>query len=234
MAVPEVLARLASIPGVRTAAELRAPSPDASRSSDVLPVLPALAGCLPDGGLRRGTTVAVSGSVALVLALLAGATQNGSWATLTGLPELGLTAAAELGVVLDRVALVPHPGGEAVAVVSALIDGFDLVVLGPAVARGLAPQVARRLAGRIRNRGTVLLTTGPGLDADLHLQVAQRRWHGTTPDGHGHLQTRDVLVTGHGRGLARPRPLSIQLPGIGGAVTADEAAPGQRPVEVAG
>ncbi len=33
----------------------------------------------------------------------------GSWAALTGLPELGLTAAAELGVVLDWVALVPSP-----------------------------------------------------------------------------------------------------------------------------
>ncbi|MDX3187768.1 hypothetical protein PV458_05100 [Streptomyces sp. MN03-5084-2B] len=234
MAVPEALAGLASIPGVRMAAELGAPILDASRSNEVLPVLPALAGVLPAGGLRRGTTVAVSGSLALVLALLVSATQNGSWAALTGLPELGLTAAAELGVVLDRVALVPRPGGEAPAVVSALIDGFDLVVLGPAVARGLAPQVTRRLAGRIRNRSTVLLTTGPGLDADLHLQVAQRRWHGTNPDGHGHLQTRDVVVTSRGRGLARPVPLAIQLPGIGGAVTAGEAVPGQRSVEVAG
>lgn len=234
MAVPEALAGLTSIPGVRTAAELRAPSPDASRSNEVLPVLPSLGGLLPAGGLRRGTTVAVSGSLGLVLALLAGATQNGSWAALTGLPELGLTAAAELGVVLDRIALIPRPG-EVVAVVSALVDGVDLVVLGPAVARGLAPQVARRLAGRIRNRGTVLLTTGPGLDADLYLQVTRRRWHGTTLDGHGHLQTRDIVVTGRGRAVTRPVSLSIQLPGIGGAVTAaDEAAPRQRLVDAPG
>lgn len=51
-----------------------------------------------------------------------------------------MTAAAELGVDLHRFALVPDPGAELVAVVSALIDGFDLVVLGrraaPAVDEG--------------------------------------------------------------------------------------------------
>src|SRR5439155_22754384 len=38
-----------------------------------LPVLPPLAPLFPDGGLRRGSTVAVAGSTALALALAAGA-----------------------------------------------------------------------------------------------------------------------------------------------------------------
>ncbi|MGW3960160.1 hypothetical protein ACWED2_10075 [Amycolatopsis sp. NPDC005003] len=67
--------------------------------------------------------MSVGGSTALVLALLAEATREGSWAAITGMPEVGVVAAAELGVELDRLALAPNPGAELVAVVSALIDG---------------------------------------------------------------------------------------------------------------
>lgn len=226
MAVPEALAGLTAIPGVGTAAQLREPSPD------LLAVLPPLAALLPGGGLRRGSTIAVRGATSLVLALLAAATRDGSWAAVTGLPELGLAAAAELGVDLERIALVPDPGAELVPVVSALVDGFDVVVLGPA--RGVSAETARRLAGRVRNRGAVLVAVGPWPGADVELRVTGRRWHGLTQDGHGHLRSRDVLATAHGRGAAaRPRTVRLQLPGPEGAV-----APGGRPerrlAEVAG
>lgn len=236
MAVPEAVAGLAAIPGVRTAAQLGEPSSDAaSAPAGSLPVTPALAGLLPGGGLRRGSTVLVSGSMALVLALLAEATREGSWAAIAGVPELGVVAAAELGVDLDRLALVPEPGTEIVAVVSALIDGFDLVVLGGAAARGIQPQVARRLAGRVRNRGAVLLTTGMWPGADLELRVSKRRWYGATDDGFGHLEYRDVVVTSRGRGAAaRPQTLALQLPGLGGAVAAGQKTAGRRLTEVAG
>nr|WP_225958117.1 hypothetical protein [Amycolatopsis lexingtonensis] len=182
-----------------------------------LPVLPALAHLLPGGVLRRGTTVSVRGATSLVLALLAAATRDGSWAAVTGLPELGLAAAAELGVDLERVALVPHPGAESVAVVSALVDGFDLVVLGRSLTGSVRPQLARRLAGRVRNRGSVLLTAGSWPDADLELTVSDRRWHGLSADGHGHLRYREVLATSRGRGAAaRPRSVPMHLPGPGG------------------
>ncbi|WP_206788951.1 hypothetical protein [Amycolatopsis sp. MtRt-6] len=223
MAVPEALT---AIPGIRTAAQLREPG-----DGDVLTVLPELAGLLPGGGLRRGSTVAVRGARSLVLALLAAATRNGSWAAVTGLPDLGLAAAAELGVDLERVALVPDPGAELVAVLSALVDGFDLVVLGPA---SVPPQTARRLTDRVRNRGTVLLKAGAWPGADLELKVSGRRWHGLTPDGHGHLRTRDVVATSRGRGAAaRPSSVGLQLPGPEGAV-AGAGLPGRRLAEVAG
>jgi hypothetical protein len=210
VAVPEALAGLAAIPGVRTAAQLREPDPGGR-----LTVLPALARLLPGGALRRGSTVAVRGATSLVLALLAAATRDGCWAAVTGLPELGLAAAAELGVDLARVALVPDPGAELVAVASALVDGFDLVVLGG----GLPPQPARRLAGRVRNRGTVLLVAGHWPGADLELSVSDGRWHGLTDDGHGHLSFREVTATSHGRGpAARPTSVPLRLPGRGGAV----------------
>ncbi|ADJ49166.1 hypothetical protein AMES_7341 [Amycolatopsis mediterranei S699] len=225
MAVPEALT---AIPGVRTAAQLR--EPDAG-PGELLTVLPELAGLLPGGGLRRGSTIAVRGGTSLVLALLAAATRTGSWAAVTGLPQLGLAAAAELGVDLERLALVPEPGAELVAVVSALVDGFDVVVLGPA---RVQPQVARRLAGRVRNRGTVLLTAGSWPGADLELRVSGRRWHGLTQDGHGHLRARKVVATSRGRGAAaRPSSVGLLLPGPEGAVAGADV-PGRRLVEVAG
>ncbi|MET8845975.1 hypothetical protein [Amycolatopsis sp. NPDC004625] len=213
MAVPEAVAGLAAIPGVRTAAELGEPTVDASTSAGSLPVVAALARLLP-GGLRRGSAVSVGGSIALVLALLAEATQEGSWAAITGMPEVGPVAAAELGVELYRLALVPNLGAELVAVVSALIDGFDLVVLGPAAIRGVQPQLARRLAARLRNRGAVLVAAGPWPGADLELRVSKRWWRGLTDDGFGHLEFRDVVATSRGRGAAvRPRSVELRLPG---------------------
>ncbi|MGV9364701.1 hypothetical protein [Amycolatopsis sp. NPDC003731] len=214
---------LTAIPGVRTAAELSKPT---------LTVLPELAALLPGGGLRRGSTVSVRGATSLVLALLAAATRDGSWAAVTGLPELGLAAAAELGVDLDRIALVPEPGAELVAVVSALVDGFDVVVLGRSAS--VQPQTARRLAGRVRNRGTVLLTAGAWPGADVELKVSGRRWHGLTQDGHGHLSARNVVATSRGRGAAaRPLSVGLVLPGPEGAL-AGNPSPGRRLVEVAG
>jgi hypothetical protein len=233
VAVPEALAGLTAIPGVRTAAQLSpGPAPGSvSGSPEVLSVLPPLARLLPGGGLRRGSTVAVGGAMSLVLALLAAATRDGSWAAVTALPELGLAAAAELGVDLERLALVPHPGAELTGVLSALVDGFDLVVLGPVEVQ---PQLARRLAGRVRNRGTVLLTVGPWPGADLELRVSGRRWHGLTPDGYGHLRARDVVATSRGRGAAaRPLSVRVQLPGPGGAVAEGES-PERRLAGVAG
>lgn len=189
---------------------------------------------MPDG-LRRGSAVAVRGSTALVLALLAEAMREGSWAAITGMPEVGLVAAVELGVDLDRLALIPDPGAEVVAVLSALVDGFDLVVLGPAVARGIQPQLARRLAGRVRNRGAVLLAAGQWPGAELELSVSDRRWRGLTDDGFGHLEFRDVVATSRGRGAAaRPRKVALRLPGPDGAVAAVEASADRKLTEVAG
>jgi hypothetical protein len=234
VAVPEAVAGLAAIPGVRTAAQLGEPSVAPSVSAGTLPLAPALAKLVP-GGLRRGSTMSVAGSTALVVALLAEATRQGSWAAITGMPEMGVAAAAELGVDLDRLALVPNPGTEVAAVLSALIDGFDLVVLGTAVARGMHPQLARRLAGRVRNRGAVLLAAGPLPGADLELRVSNRRWSGLSDDGFGHLESRDVVVTSRGRGAAaRPRGVALQLPGPGGAVATVEAPTGRGLTEVAG
>ncbi|CAA9257662.1 MAG: hypothetical protein AVDCRST_MAG54-2310, partial [uncultured Actinomycetospora sp.] len=66
-------------PGPVATPEPEPPPPVDREGSPVLPVAGALAGLLPDGGLRRGSTVAVCGSTSLLLALLAEASRAGSW-----------------------------------------------------------------------------------------------------------------------------------------------------------
>lgn len=173
--------------------------PDPEAAARVLPVAPDLAGLLPSGGLVRGTTVVVDGSTSLVLALLAQASAEGGWVALVGLPDAGVLAAHQLGLVLDRVAFVPAPGADAATVVAALLDGFDAVVVGPAAALGDADR--RRLAARARERSAVLVPTTPWVGAHTVLTAAGSRWEGLGR-GHGRLRSRHLTVRSSGRGAA--------------------------------
>jgi hypothetical protein len=163
-----------------------------------LPVPPPLAGLLPDG-LRRGATTVVSGSTSLLLELLAHACAGGAWAAAVGMPALGLLAAAQAGLALDRLALVPRPGLEAATVVAALVDGIDVVVVGPDAA--LVDADRRRLSARARDRGAVLVATTPWPGAGVVLDVESGRWTGLD-EGDGWLRAHEVRVVRSGRGSA--------------------------------
>jgi hypothetical protein len=168
----------------------------------LLPVPRALEPLLPDRGLRRGGTVAVDGSLALALALVAGASAAGSWVVAVGLPDLGVVAAAEAGIVLERLALVPKAGPAAWgAVVAALLDAIDVVLVRPPAR--LSAAVARRLAARARERRSVLLPVGAGwpIPPDLRLAVTASQWEGLG-QGYGRLEARKVEVAAAGRGAA--------------------------------
>jgi hypothetical protein len=184
----------------------------------LLPVLPALRPLLPDRGLRRGTTVVVGRSAALALALVAEASAAGSWVAAVGLPNLGIVAAAETGVVLERLALVPVPGTRTwPTVVAALLDAIDVVLVrAPAC---LPAAQARRLAARARERGAVLVSLGAWpAPADLRLAVTASAWEGLG-QGHGRLQARRVEVTATGRGAAtRDRHAHLWLPSANGTI----------------
>ena len=209
-----------------------------------LPVLPALEPLLPGGGLRRGWTVAVSGSTSLTLALVAEASAAGSWCSAVGLPALGLAAAAELGVVLERFPLVPAPapapaaGGGAARrggwdrVVAALVDACDVVVAS-SPPPGLGPRVLSRLAARARERGAVLLVAAPpGAGArwwpapappDLRVTLVRGTWQGLSR-GHGYLRARRVEVVAEGRATAGcSRRAGLWLPAPGGGLRAADA-----------
>jgi hypothetical protein len=190
-------------------------------------VLPPLSILLPDGGLQRGSTVVVhpgagpgTGATSLALALLVAASQAGSWCTVVGLPELGLVAAAGLGVCLERLALVPAPGDRWPVVTAALLDAVDLVLVRPPGRPRITD--ARRLSARARERGAVLLTLSGSWPegADLRLSVTAATWLGLG-QGQGHLRAREVEVTASGRrAAARERRIRLWLPGSDGTVGA--------------
>jgi hypothetical protein len=172
----------------------------------VLPVVAPLARLLPAGGLRRGTTVAVAAGPAatsLLWAVLVEASAGGAWVGVVGRPDLGLVAAAEAGMRLERLALVPAPGLELLAVTSALLDGLDVVVM--AVARPVPAGERQRLAARARQRGAVLCVLGPWSGADVRLSCTDARWSGVgagLDGGSGRLGERQVEVRVVGRGMA--------------------------------
>lgn len=184
----------------------------------LIPLSPPLSTLTPHGGLVRGSTVAATGSGAatsLALALCAESTKAGGWLGIVGADELGLSAAQDLGVHMERVVTVKLDTtrrGERTErrhaeVISALMDALDLILVGPSV-RLTAP-LTRRLTARARERGAVLIRLWPTTHPDvgrrplesawdpaptLRLAVEGAEWSGIG-DGHGYAVERTVLVT---------------------------------------
>ncbi|WP_250549275.1 hypothetical protein [Pseudonocardia sp. H11422] len=193
----------------------------------LLPVAGPLARLLPAGGLRRGSTVSISadpGATSLLFALLAEASAGGAWAGVIGRPGLGLVAAAEAGIRLDRLALVPHPGRDLMAVTVALLDGLDLVVVAGAERAGVRAADRQRLMARARQRGTVLLALGRWPEADVELGCTRTRWQGLAGGGSGRLCFRRVQVRLRGRGAPAGRSGGMLLPSPGGGIGPHRAA----------
>lgn len=167
-----------------------------------------LAAVLPRGGIAGGSVVGLrgDGTTSLLFALLSAS--PASWSALVAMPDLGLLAAAELGVDLNRVVVVPEPGPDLLQVISILVDGVDVVAaaVGPGVRPG--PGRMRVLGGRLRQRGAVLLTMGGWPDADL---VLTGSWENVTGlgDGFGRLRDRELAVEVSGRGIGRPRRTTL-------------------------
>ena len=109
------------------------------------------------------------GLTSLLLLLLVGTSSLGHWCAVTGLPELGLVAAAELGADLDHLVIIPNPGceGRWQSVVATLLETVDLVCLAPDTP--VRPVDARRLAARAREHCSTLLV----LDACTPTGVAR-------------------------------------------------------------
>ncbi|MFZ0049237.1 MAG: hypothetical protein WAL16_25615, partial [Streptosporangiaceae bacterium] len=76
---------------------------DVLTGEGLLPVLPALRGLLPGGGLQRGSVVTSGDWGLLALALAAEAVADGAWCAIAGVPAAGMRAAAEAGMDPDRV-----------------------------------------------------------------------------------------------------------------------------------
>jgi hypothetical protein len=196
-----------------------------------LPTHPALGDLLPGGALAAGSAYAVAGSTTLALALAQGPSAAGSWCAVVGVPDLGVRAAAGLGIDLDRLVLVPHPGEQWLSVVSALVDVVSVVLVRPPARTGRSgaasagprpPRVgdaaASRLASRLRQREAVLVSLGDWPGAAARLEVAATGWTGIGA-GFGRLAGRQVTVSSSSRAWeGRSRSRRLWMPGADGAV----------------
>ncbi|GAB3296716.1 hypothetical protein EK0264_15325 [Epidermidibacterium keratini] len=183
---------------LRSSARHAQVAPGTEVNHQLIPVLPGLAGVLGEPGLRAGASYLIESSLSLALALMAQVSREGAWAAAIGLPDLGAQAAAGLGIDLDRLALIPEPGHAWLEVLSTVADAVDVVAIRPP--HRPADQAVRRIAARMRQRGSTLLVLGehwPG--AFMRLSVTDSVWSGMRPDGHGHLAARHAQVTRVGK-----------------------------------
>jgi hypothetical protein len=183
-----------------------------------LPTAAAVAPLLPGGALRSGVAYAAPGSLALAMLLLAGPSAAGAWCGVVGIPEFGVEAAAELGVALERLVLVPDPGEHWLAVTAQLTEVLPVVLVRPP-ARGASPAETARLASRLRQRDATLLVAGAWPGAEAVLTTRGGSWAGIGP-GWGYLAGRELevavtakdaravhrLAIGTGFGLVPPEP----------------------------
>lgn len=175
-----------------------------------LPVGSALSELFPSGGLERGHIYGCRGDAALSLlcALIARATQAGSWVATINLFSLGLMSAREHGVALQRLLCV-DAGTQSTTwtqVVGACVDGLDVVVV-------YAPQCslhdARRIEARLKTHGSVLIIVGdPGVFSPaVVLSSHTTRWEFST-----HASHRDVDVVATGRRVHNRRQCTLSFP----------------------
>lgn len=205
----------------------------AGADSGVLAVPEPLAAVLPRAGVARGSVVSLSstapgrsGATSLLLAMLAA--PHGVWTAVVGMPDLGVLAAAELGVDLDRLALIPDPGPDVLQVLSVLSDGVD--VIAAAAPPDVPPARQRVLTGRLRQRGTVLLVSGRWPGADMTLTVTGVRWSGIG-QGHGRLRDREIDVQVGGRRSGAGATATLLLRSTRTSVTVEPAAAARRAPE---
>lgn len=197
----------------------------------LLPVAPGLAALFgvevtADGtplGLTRGHTVICSGvaAVSCALAIAAAPSRAGSWVAIVGEPRLGPLAAAEAGVVLERTVFVDDPrGGDPASVLSALVDGIEIIIVPSALIAALPTSLTRRVQTRAQSRGAVLVVVGDtsSIVPDLRLTTRAHEWEGLG-NGFGHLCRRRIGIE-LDRRRGRPTRGDVWMPGERGDVEA--------------
>lgn len=192
-----------------SASEMSAAVPEAVEEARLLPVPAPVAPLLPHGALVRGTATQVQGSTSLLLAMAAAACSRGAWCAVMSMPDVGLAAAVEAGLDLEHTVLVPAPGPDAAAVLGALVDGFDVVVVGRCPA--LSERDRRAVLTRIRTREAVLLSTA-WPQAHVRLSADATTWFGAGA-GSGVLTSGEVTVVAHARGAGAARVARMRMTG---------------------
>jgi len=189
-----------------------------------------LASMLPDAGLPRGRVIGCGGPAgwSLALALAAGAVEAGAWLAIVGAPSIGLEAASEFGIPLERVVLIDADQGKPsvwAERVAAAADGFELIITAPPVG---AERTVRRVRQRLQARGVVLLTVTQHVGCDLEFITSNVTWEGIG-EGNGNLVARRAVVELSGRRIARPVRRMLLLPGPSGAIESPSESPSGLP-----
>lgn len=139
-----------------------------------------------------------------------------------------MAAAVELGLAPERLVMVAEPAqqfddAQWADVLAAMIDGFDVLLLGPGV-HGVRAGTARRLSARLQQRGAVMFTVAgvggaPGpFGADLRFVATDTAWQGLG-EGHGITVTSASASTRRSR-VRAARRAELWLPTADGAVEA--------------
>lgn len=183
-----------------------------------LPVGPQYADLFAEGALVRGRVLSCAGAAATstALGLVAPAMAAGAWMAVIDVPTLGIDAASELGVPLERLVSITTESGDGTGanwadVVAAAADGFDVLLtrVPPDVRAG----TVRKIATRLQQRGVVMIVLGdPGtVICDGVLDSGAQVWAGLGA-GWGYLRQRSVDVVATGRRLPGRRCQTMTLP----------------------
>lgn len=197
----------------------------------VLPVPDVFQQVLPGSGLQRGWTTRIEGFAAgraFAWALLSEVTRTGGWIAALDVAGIGLLAASEVGLSIERVLVVTSSDSDGwTEAMSALIGSVDVIVFGTPQHR-VTPSMHRRLSSRCRERGTVLMELGTrsnsrqsrdsSVQADVTFGVSPVEWKGIG-EGHGRVEARTLRVTTSGRrSPGKPRSGLFCVPDIDGIV----------------
>lgn len=172
-----------------------------------LPVPAALQRVLPV--LRTGAVHSIE-SRSLALQCLAAAVPTGAWSAIVGMPDVGVEAAADLGIAVDRLVLVPTPGGAWNDAVASLAEVMPVVLAaGPA---RITSGEAARIEARLRAADACLIVHGAWPSPTTRIRSLGVDWRGTDA-GLGRIArgSMELEVTG-----ADGRPRRARMP-IGGA-----------------
>lgn len=188
-----------------------------TQADSALPLSEAYAEILPHG-LLRGQVVVCHGVAAysIALGLVERAVTVGSWLAVVDLEQVSPEAIAEFGIPLHRVIGVTT-GDDPANVLSAVFDGFDVVLIPAHRYRGA---LARRISQRIRAKGVTLIVIDDADEVgvrdavslgDVALIGSDMHWEGIGW-GVGRLLARHLTVSATGRRSPRPLRSEMQLP----------------------
>lgn len=152
-----------------------------TETTDAFAVPPVLRAAFPMG-IARGKALRLTGSMAFA-ALVAGiASRQGAWVAIIGVPNIGWSFFEASGMECARCAYIADVDAQAPQVVSAAIEGFDVVIIGDLRIDRREQAVLER---RMKSRNGILLTLGRWMAPALDVTCCNRGVTGlATAPGH--------------------------------------------------